>query len=44
MKKWQIFSIIVFAVSVVGFILWRFVIPLLDWSVRVVVRVAINKK
>jgi hypothetical protein len=40
----KIFSIIVLAISMVGFILWRFVVPLLDWSVRVVVRIAINKK
>ena len=36
MKKLQIISIIVLGVTLLGFIVWRFVVPLPDWLVRVV--------
>lgn len=36
MKKLQIISIVVLALSAVGFILWRFAVPFPDWLVRVV--------
>jgi hypothetical protein len=36
MKKLQIISIIVLVITIVGFIMWRFVAPFPDWSVRIV--------
>jgi len=35
MKKLRIVSIIALGLSVAGFLLWRFVLPLPDWFVRV---------
>jgi uncharacterized membrane protein YeiB len=35
MKKLQMISVILFFVTVAGFILWRFVVPFPDWLVRV---------
>jgi hypothetical protein len=36
MKKLQIISIIVLVITIVGFIMCRFVVPFPDWLVRVV--------
>lgn len=36
MKKLQIFSIIVLVITIVGFILWRFIIPFPDYLVRII--------
>jgi len=36
MKILQFGSIIVLIISVIGFILWRFMVPFPDWSVRVI--------
>ena len=36
MKKLQILSLIVLTITIIGIVLWRFVISLPDWSVRVI--------
>ena len=36
MKKLRIFGMVTLIASVIGFILWRFVLPLPDWFMRVV--------
>ncbi len=35
MKKFHIVSLILLSVSLIGFVLWRFVVPFPDWLVRV---------
>jgi len=35
MRKLQVISIIIFIISLAGFVLWRFVIPLPDWFARI---------
>jgi len=36
MKKLRIFGMVTLIVSIIGFILWRFVLPLPDWFMRAV--------
>jgi len=35
MKKLRLVSIVILSIIIVGFILWRFVVPFPDWLVRV---------